>query len=282
MPGSPNKTMISTLVETFKQKVDPAKLYDTLRKISDDLDKSYSALFDGPLPAVSGKNLDLTEVPHEKFPSSVAFEDEENIFTENQLVDGEGLSWLTRWHLEDGTISDSFGRMKEIGNGKTLFSSGLDWDGANFSIDDVDGAGILIGDTPGRIDFVKVLTGVDTKIMCIMPTGVVTMGAMTSGNLTGAGAHELVFKNAKGLRGVNAGGTKTIVIGSIDSSDLVALAPDNLPDGTGHLQIPNVATADLPAAGATRNGLLVIDKGTNRLCYYASGNRYKIAIGTSF
>src|SRR5438128_717609 len=92
----PNKSIIDSLTETIKQKVDPAKLYDILQKVNQNIGKIYDTLFIGPLPPVSGENLDLTELPREELPAGIAFKDEANVFTQNQVITTTGQpTWRT-------------------------------------------------------------------------------------------------------------------------------------------------------------------------------------------
>jgi hypothetical protein len=273
----PNKSIIDSLTETIKQKVDPAKLYDILQKVNQNISKIYDTLFIGPLPSVSGENLDLTALPRTELPVGIAFVDVANIFTENQAVIRTNQP---TWRLLT-TSSVTAGRMINVTSGQTLFSHGMYYDGTNWVADNgATGAGLLVN-SAGTIQLLQMVAGVLNVPIVIAADKVIRIG--TIGTATGAAADEIVIPNLKALKASNVAATGTLPIAIIDGFDLVQIgsksAGNTNPNGAP--AIPTVAAADLPAAGANNNGMILIDKTNHRICWWDSGNRY-YAAGTAF
>lgn len=270
MPGSKNKLIISTLIETLKYKVESSKLYDALQKMASDLNKTYEALFDGPLPAVSGKNLDLTEVPNDSFSDNVAFKNEANKFTEDQLVEKTYPEVQVKW--KDKTIK---GRITQTADGKILFSGNLSFDGSSWNLDDItNGAGLQFDD--GAINLLQFIAGVLYKPIQIGADRIVRIGEPLS--VTSAEAYEIVLAKLREIRSADSTDTKTYPLISLDADNLVSLGSSLAGSitGEGNVRIPRVITADLPTPGATRNGLIVINKTTNQLIYYTNNLAYRV------
>ena len=280
MPGSPNKLIVNSLIQTLQHK--DQKLYEALLKIHEDVNKSYSALFDGILPISSGKNLDLSEVPKENLPDFIAYIDQENTFEFNQDIIQEYSQWTVTW-LDTvdnipGTIKGHFG---QIADGEVLFSSNLFFDGLDWILDDgTDGSALLLGG--GNISLIH-FDGTDL----FEPFAVDSVDRIIRlGNpvfYTDADTDEIVLANTKFIRGANFAGDATLPMINLDANDLVELGsnPEGATTGEGNISIARAVAADLPDAGATRNGIIIINKDNNRLCYYVSGNRYYLT-GTAF
>jgi fibronectin-binding autotransporter adhesin len=117
-------------------------------------------------------------------------------------------------------------------------------------------------------------------------TGAAERGRITDGGIFAVGttvvgttpAGGIVTKNAVGFYGVNTAGT--------DTQELVYLDANNIPQlgtatGSAGVKIPRVTAANLQAAAASRDGVLILDTTNLVLCYYINGQRFRLA-GTSF
>lgn len=277
-----NKALLASLISTFQRKIEPAKLYDALNRISDDLNKTFETLFDGPLPAVDGSALILNGVPEDHLPDSIAFLDTNNIFSEDQNITKElpefSLSYLDTATLTAGSI---LGRFKLAGDGDLIVSANLDFDGTDYDLDDgALGAGIRIKD--GEIHFLQYDGAILVEQILIDDNGIIQIGEPNFAS--DADPSDFVFANDLSIRGCNFAGDETHHMIGVDVNDLVSIGdnPAGSTTGEGNISIPTAVSADLPTSGATRNGIIIIDKDTKRLCYYIAGNRYKIAIGTLF
>jgi hypothetical protein len=129
------------------------------------------------------------------------------------------------------------------------------------------------------MNVIQFIGGTATSTFKIEPGGQVTIGDIA--NLTGLGIHELGLRNARSLKGFNQGGTQSYSLIHFDVNDMVRLGADSQSSGVGHVAIPKDTTGTIPAAGATRNGLILIDETNNRFCFYANNNRYFVG-GTPF
>lgn len=95
---------------------------------------------------------------------------------------------------------------------------------------------------------------------------------------TGASQGDVVLANTKAVRAVNAAGTNTLPLVTLDAGNLVQLGSES---AGAFPAVPMRAAGSLPAASALMNGVLAIDTTNNRLCYWSGGVRYYIN-GTSF
>ena len=276
-----NTSIIKNLIQTLQREVKPDKLYDAISRINDDLTQVFDAVFTGPLPAVSGENLDLSKVPKDHFPENVAYIDEDNNFEVFQTIEAV-LAGLTLKNKPDdlSDAGDKWGRAKMPADGQIIFSVNLDWDGTDYAIDDGSfAAGLVIDD--GDISLVQ-FDGTDIiNVIGSDPDSIVRLSNPEF--WTDADPFEIVIPNDKQIRGCNAAGDATISMMILSADGIIGLGYDADVDGTGHVALPTIAAAtDGPAAAAVQNGTIYIDKTTNRLVYYSSGNRYRIAIGTAF
>lgn len=273
MGQSINKTVISTLIETLQRKVEPAKLYDALRRIADDLAKTYDALFFGPLPAVSGKNLDLTEVPLDKYNPDLY-----TPFQEDQLIEGQNKSWLVQWIVPGVTSTGAYARVTQTADGTAIFSLNLNETSTGWKNEDSsrDGAALQL-DNQGNITLVQSILDIIYKDFKLGKDHILRL--FTPLNIIGAIANDIVIPNLTNLRAVDSTGLKTYQLIQFDANDLLELGsnPIGAATGEGNISISRAVTADLPTAGATRNGIIILDKTANRLCYYVNGNRYYLA-----
>lgn len=276
MGQSINKTVISTLIETLQRKVEPAKLYDALRRIADDLAKTYDALFFGPLPAVSGKNLDLTEVPLDKYN-----EDLFTPFQEDQLIEGQNKSWLVQWVQPGVDSSGSFARMTQTADGTAIFSLNLNEDDGNWDTDNSKDGAALQMDDAGNVSIIQSILDVIYEDFQMGKDRILRLflDATDEVALTDAVAGDIVIPNLSKLRAIDSTGLKTYQLLQFDGNNLLELGsnPVGAATGEGNISISRAVTADLPTAGATRNGIIILDKTANRLCYYVNGNRYYLA-----
>lgn len=275
-----NTSIIKNLIQTLQREVKPDKLYDALDRINNDLTAVFDAVFTGPLPAVSGENLDLSKVPKDKFPPNVAYTDQDNDFSEPQTIEAVLAGLILKNKLDSTTDAGTkWGRALMPADGQIIFSVNLDWDGTDYAIDDGSfAAGLVIDD--GDISLVQ-FDGADP--INIIGADIDSIVRLSNPEFwTDADPNEIVIPNNKQIRGCNAAGDATIAMMILSTDGLIGLGYDADVDGSGHVAIPTVDTVDMPTAGATQNGTIVVDKTLNRLVYYSSGNRYKIAIGTAF
>lgn len=157
-------------------------------------------------------------------------------------------------------------------------------DTSNRVLLDGGGAGVRIGGNPGVISTANangfsINSSGGTMQFQIYDSGILI--ARGAGTTTGAAAGDFVFANNVGVRGCNSLNTTTYSIMKFNASALVQLGADAGSGGAGHVQIPYVTAANLPAAAASLNGVIAIDSTNNRLIYYSGAARYYLA-GTSF
>lgn len=277
--SSKNIALINSLISAIQGGLLPAQEQDLARKLAADLDEVYTQVNTGPLPPNSGQNLDLTLVPETAFPDKVAFTDKANQFSVTQTIRGIRTSLEMVWDDGIGGIGATKGRVQKANINWTFFSNNLAFDGVNFVSDSGNGAGINFVDS--QIGFLQLIGGVLTVPFVIRSDKIIQWNSAV---VTGAVAGDMVFTNSMFLRAANAAGTTTLPIFQLDANNLVGLGsnPVGATTGEGNVSIPRAFAADLPAAGATRNGIIIIDKTNNRLCYYSNANRYFIPIGTIF
>lgn len=95
------------------------------------------------------------------------------------------------------------------------------------------------------------------------------------------GAAGFYVANSSPFKSLNAGGTGYFHLLSLDVNNVLRLGEDAVATGQGHVGIPAKTDVNLPPAGAANDGIIVIDKTNNRLCFYHSGARYYVT-GTAF
>lgn len=252
-----NKTMVYSLISANKQKVEPHILYETLRKMEDDLVLVYSTVLEGPLAAVDGFALfnlnaaNLTGiVPRDSMPPEVAFEDEANFFTEIQSIVADDENAFLQIGFGD-LVSDpevpaeAYIRIGALSATRGYISHNLIWDGAAF-IEDHDDAGFLIDLNDGVLVF---------------------------HHYDGTDLLETFSFDAYDLSCRNQGEDATYRFVSLDANNVFLLgedaAVDNSPDG--YIGIPVKADTELPTPGAAADGIIVIDSVNNTLVYYVGG-----------
>lgn len=282
MPQSPNKATISSLVETLQKKVEPAKLYDALRKMNDDLNKAYDALFFGPLPPVSGENLtDLNAleldgiVPEENLPANLAFQDRENFFDEINFFVAEDREVLKIGfgvvdESEDGTRTvddiNSWFRIGPLDNNEFFLSQNFSWDGSSWTRDDE----VLDG-------FIATIIAGDLQFSKWLPADAFDYPA--------AYLADTWFFHGKELGIANYAQDDELSFSFLDENDIFFLgeSASTFADlWRGHIAIPNKVDTDLPPTGEPIcNGIICIDKTAADLVYYTNGLRYRIN-GTAF
>jgi len=281
--SSRNYPSISTLVNAISGGLSDGQASDLMHKISDDLDMVFTQINTGPLPAVSGANLlHINPVnidspgdnpPLVESQGKVAFLNVANIFIKNQEIDLD----LGQLILKITTTPTKFGRVQTIADGNFLFSSNLSWSGAVFQTDAGNGSGINFTDEIVRIR--QRIAGVDYTPITVDATRRIILGHPL--NISGA-ADEILLANNKGIRAANAAASGGLEIARLDANNLVNLGSHtNGTGGDGNISISRSTTANMPTAGATRNGILIINSTTNELCFYTGNLRYKL-VGVAF
>jgi hypothetical protein len=108
----------------------------------------------------------------------------------------------------------------------------------------------------------------------IFGAGAISIGTTV---LTSAAAGDLILQNNKAIRSVNAGGTDTNVLITLQSTDEIQLGSG----GNQNVKVGKAAAASLSTAAGPRDGTIILDTTNNRLIYYVGGLRFWLA-GTSF
>lgn len=270
-----NKSIKKGLIETFQNK--DATLYEALSKINTDLDKVYETLFGGPLPAVDGSallhinpvNIDSPgDIPTlVKNQGQIAFLNLPNTFLFDQnITAAEGT-----WDSTNAHVGNAIG-------GDAYIGANLKWKGGAWG-SDLGGVAMLLYMIGGTAQFYHWNGAALVLRYNIDINGVHRYGVPLS--VVNAVAGDLVLENQKDVRASNTLTTAAVSLIRLDANDLVVLGNDAVNSGRGHVAIPWVAAANLPAAGAAKDGIIVIDKTNHRLCFYETGARYYVA-GTAF
>lgn len=287
MAQSINQPVISSLIESFQRKLEPAKVYDAVRRMNSDLDKAYNALFFGPLPAVDGNNLtnlnarNLTGfIKEENVPDNIAFQDRENLFSDLNTFVNEDESSIA---LGFGTVTeaDEFGQGREYENEPTSFfhmgaiadgefylGQNYRYDGSDFERDNESLGGLILEFDDGQLEF-----------KTLLPADAFDYPEPYLANTFRFEAKNLWIQNYEQDDTVN-------IIFVDPHWDIILLggsAGDFADDWVGHIAIPNKATPPVIDGGEpTRlDGVICIDKTTSRLCYYTNGGRFRIT-GAAF
>ena len=271
--SSNNKPSINSLISAISGGLQSGQLQDLAQKISDDLDKVFSVVFTGPLPVNSAENL--TDIAREALPPNIAWTDVANIFTLDQQIFKSLPEFEVKFN--PGT---TIGRFGSAADDLFFISGNLKWDGANW-VTDTGNPASMIQFNAGTITFMsRDGTGI-LQGMKVNTKGAIEFGF--PGFVTGAVKGEIILQNSRNVYGANAASTKILPLMMFDANDLLSLGsnPVGATTGEGNVSIPRAVTADMPVAGGTRNGILLINKTTAELCYYVNGLRYKI-IGVAF
>jgi len=285
MPQSPNKATIAGLVETLQRKVEPNKLYDAIKKMNDDLNKAYDALFFGPLPGVDGSaltNLTATNltgiVPEENLPDNIAFQDRENLFDFlntfiNEDVEsikiGFGSLDVDREYVDEPT---SWFRFGSISDGQFFLSQNYSWDGSTYTRDNELISGSIIEFIEGEI-----------FLNWLAPADAFSYPAVHLEETFSIQGKEIWCKDYE----QDADNLNVVLIDQYDIIHLADEAGSYTDLFRGHLAIPDKTDTKLPAIdGAFPNrldGIICINKTSTpaRLVYYSKGTRYYLA-GTVF
>lgn len=289
MPQSPNKATISSLIQTLQQKgwiekKEPAKLYDALLKMNEDLNKVYDTLFFGPLPPVNANALTHLNalnidgiIPEANLPANIAFQDRENLFNDlNSFINEDeasialgfgSLNSVDRSYIDEPT---SWFRMGSKSDGDFFISQNYNWDGASFTLDDV----LISGSIIEFVDGAMVFSWLAPADAFSYPTTHLEETFTIHGKRIDCKDY---LQDSDDLN-----------ILLVDQYDIIFLA-DEAGSYTdlfrGHLAIPNKADTKLPAIdGAFPNrldGIICINKTNHNLVYYSAGARYKLN-GTVF
>lgn len=279
--GSPNKATKAGLIETLQRKVEPAKLYDALKKMDEDINKTYEALFDGPLPAVNANALTHLNalnidgiIPEANLPANIAFQDRENLFSESNhfVIENNSaiqIAWGEVETSDDGerTESDvtSWLRFGTKADGEFFISQNYQWTGTDYEQDNALISGLIAELVDGDLLLKKLLPadGIDYSNPYLADTW---------------------FFSGKEFGIRNYAQDDDILFCIVNESDVLLLgesAGEFTDLWRGHIAIPAKADTDLPPAGAESNGIICINKTTDVLCYYVNGNRYEI-VGAPF
>jgi len=283
MSQSPNKATISGLVQTIQQKSwiekkEPAKLYDALLKIHEDLSKAYDTLFFGPLPAVDGNaltNLNALNIdgiiPEVNLPANIAFQDRVNLFNDlNQFINEEEASLALgfgsldsdRAYIDEPT---QWLRAGAESDGLFFISQNFIWDGSTFERDDIAVSGSIIKFEDGNIN-----------ISSFLPADAV--------DYPDPYLAETWFFHGKDFGIRNYAQDDDLLLCIVNESDVLLLgesAGEFTDLWRGHVAIPGKIDTDLPPAGNESNGIICIDRTNNRLIYYANDLRFRLS-GVSF
>lgn len=263
-----NNLAIKSLTETLQREVKPEKIYDLIQRMNADLNAVYNAVFDGPLPAVDGFALTRLnaaslegEIP-ESF--NIAYKDEINTFWFGQEIvqfDDEVPFWKLGFGdlLSDPVVDPtSYFRIGSITDGEFFISQNVFYDGAAFDRDD-SGIGAL------KLDFLDgdlAFTWWDSVLGDFRSTWSFSGRELFCGNFDDDDVISAIL---------------------VDDDDVVRLGESAQTDTTsvGWPAIPTKINTQLPAAAASSDGVIGIDKTNNRFVFYHSGNRYYVT-GTSF
>lgn len=292
MPQSPNKAVISALVETFQRKLEPHKVYDAMRKMNDDLNKTYDTLFFGPLPAVNANaltNLNALNIdgiiPEANLPANIAFQDRENIFNESNFFIFDDEEDDDQWNsikLGYGTVDEneetgersfdeddilSWLRIGSFGPEEFYISQNFKWNGADYLRDNDALDGVILEFADGEINFKSWLPA----DLFDYPDPYL--------------ADTWKFKTDKSLWMRTYEQDDDMNIIHVDAHwDIIYLADSAgtfTDDWKGFVAIPNKTDTALPVLdGAEPNrldGIIAIDKTNQRLCYYTNGDRFEIS-----
>lgn len=280
--SSQNKVSIQGLISAIANGINAGQQTDLFQKISNDLDKVFSQVNSGPLPensAVNLKHIQASEIDgviaRANLPPLIAYDDVANPFTQDQTITKALATMFFKV-----VSATKFGRVEAVADGRTLFSSNLFYTGSAYSTDTGNGAGVEFLDD--NIKFRQRTGGTDKIPFEIDTTSVIKIGnpAVTGG----IGAGETIIPNNKGIWAVNQASNDAHQLVKLDANNLVVLGGTAQSGGNpfGHINIPSKSSVNLPNAGASSNGIIVIDSTNTRLCYYTGGLRYFIPAGTSF
>lgn len=269
--SSKNAPFIKAYATAIANGLSPGQESDLANRIADDLDAVYTALFTGPLPVNSAVNL--TDISRTSLPPKIAWTDLVNLFEKNQEIDLTYGAWISR-----ATGGTKPSRFQNTLDGGTLVGSGISFDGTGYHTDGGDNSGMQFNNGYAA-EIVAYVGGVLKHLFRVESAGQVTIGQLAT--LTGLVIGELGIGNSLAFRGTNAAGNANLPLVFIDVNNLVQLGSNNA-TGDGAIAIPKNTAVNLPASGATRNGIIALDTTNNRLCYWVNGNRYFIPIGTIF
>jgi hypothetical protein len=286
--GSPNKGMIDSLISTLQRneilvpddKVrklnlewKPSKLYDGLRKMNIDLNKVYTALFDGPLPPVDGYYLTRINAAalNGPIPESynLAYTDRNNIFARGQRIVWDdptepflemGFGELVGDHVTGTLDVNSYLRIGALKADEFFVSQNLFWDGSVWTQDDPS-----LGSS--RMDFINgdIVTNAYDNVL--------------------AGMRRAFTFRDREIKYGNFDQTVDFSLFYISDADVIKFASDATADGTGlpagWPAFPAADTSNLPIAGPNSNGVIGIDRTTHSLVFYVNGLRYRV-VGVLF
>jgi len=266
---SKNNLIIKTLTNTFQSGyLDPAKTYDLVNRMNQDLNEVFNAVFDGPLPAVSGFNLTSLNAANlvGPIPESyhLAYTDRVNSFSRGQeIVQDDEEEPFLKFGFGD-LVSDpvvtpsSYFRIGSIGDGDFFISQNSFWDGSVFDRDDATIGAVRVDLINGDLAF----NWYDTVLGDFRDTW---------------------SFSGKDILCSNFDDDDVLAFALLDEEDVFRLgesaAIDNTPKGW--IAIPAKVFTELPAAGPESDGIIGINKTSNRFVFYHSGLRYYVT-GTSF
>lgn len=268
MPQSPNKLIVQTLINTFQREVKPEKLYDALNRMAADLNAAYNVIFFGPLEAVDGfalTRLNAASLEGE-IPRSfnIAYTDEVNQFWRGQLIteddDEEPFLKVGFGNLLSDPVVDptSYFRLGSLADGEFYFSQNAGFDTGAFVQDDASIDSLIVNFENGELS----LEWWDNVLGDFRNTWTIAGSEILCSNFDDDAQLSLVIR---------------------DDEDVFRLGENAAIDNTpkGWVAIPAKVFAELPAAGAEADGLIGINKTSNRFVFYHSGARYYVT-GTSF
>jgi hypothetical protein len=287
MASSRNEQSISTLVNAIQGGLTVGQSYDLLRQISDDLKTAFNRIeeFKNPYNAESDDST-FIDPTHIASPGDlpqlvlsqgqVAFLNTPNVFTRNQIILNDDIPSLTIYW--NASTTPKKGRMQMIQDGQMVFSCNMYWDGSAWTTDTGDGSGIYF-DGAGNIYFKEQIAGTHYNVAQFTTGRVLTFdpGGFSTGALDG----EILYKNNRSIRGINAASNALFQMIGITNTDQIVIGANAASTGKGHVKHPDATTANLPAAAAANDGIIAIDKTTNKICWWENGSRFAVA-GVAF
>lgn len=286
--SSINAATISTLVNAISGGLTAGQTYDLVRKISEDLDDVFSTVNSGPLKAVDGsallhinpKNIDSPGDSPQLItdPGPVAFTNWANIFLQDQVIKrADGVSLL----VVDGNAGTQRGFIGQSNGANAYHSHNMYLFGGVWQVDGAPPASMLFQTAGKNVFYSHNGAVLSPPLFTITPNIGSYFGPVPS--VTLMGLYDVALLNESYIRGSNVAGNNNLGMIRVNANDVVELGPDaNSGARIGHIVIPQKTTANMPPAAAASDGIIAIDKTTNKLCYWVGGVRYALAIGVAF
>src|SRR3954467_7379614 len=173
-----NTLVLKQKIETVKPK--NVDLYDILKRLNSNVEETYNAIFEGPLPANSAKNLDFSEVDlsavsKDNLPDTIAYTDLENQFTQNQkIVKDDGI---IEFQTSSGTAK---ARIHEPTDGGVFVGAGINYNGGAFTSDGVGTPCSFTMNVGILFNMLGYVAGVLQTLLRIESAGYISIGLLSS------------------------------------------------------------------------------------------------------